>query len=429
MSADKTAGVITGILLAIMGAAPSGWAQPCPEMPTTPWSTATELRDDNACLVSDAHTPGELLILTGAFDPAAQFSVTFADPGLTAAAVEVPAVRTSPTTLTTVVPPLLPPIVSEGGDVRVEVRSGGVTQDFTVRLRSLPAIASAQPAGTITLGYLRGALRQVEQRQGTNAALSSLIPALGTLLEGLQPLLNDPSATFWLGTLRGVPMPIQAADLGATDQWILTLLHAQGRLAAPPMPSTGADAAPLEIPCVSQAGAAHDLEQAILDPHTAPEEALWGRYFSPGASPPASCADAVVQYAIGYLGFAETLMGADLLAGAGPLGAVLVETGSVLWLETVAEAGVVTGLLDLAVSVRTLVEAPVAHTFVTDSSGPLHYTALLNRQLLDSLLAASAEPSTLSTANPSPLASDPSVSLEPYKSYKSAISGSTRKSA
>jgi hypothetical protein len=163
---------------------------------------------------------------------------------------------------------------------------------------------------------------------------------------------------------------------------------------------------------VSQASAAHDLEQAILDPRTAPEEALWDRYFSPGASPPVSCADAVVQYAIGYLGFAEALMGADLLAGAGPLGAVLVETGSVLWLETVAEAGVVTSLPELAVSIRTLVEAPVAYTFVADSSGSVHYLALLNRQLLDSLLAASAEPSTLSTANPSRLASGPSVSLE-----------------
>jgi hypothetical protein len=207
------------------------------------------------------------------------------------------------------------------------------------------------------------------------------------------------------------------------DRLILALLRAQGRFAtmrASGTASPASEADLIEDLCVPQAVLALELDQALQDPISSPDDTLWDLYFSPPAPATALCSDVVVQYAVGYLGFTDALMVAGNLAGAGPLGAVLFGTGSALWFETLAEAVVLPSLPDLVASAQTLVDAPVSHEFITGSGGLLHEIALHNRQLIDSILGFSRSGSggplpQIALHNQQLIDSNPGSSLQPQK--------------
>jgi len=219
---------------------------------------------------------------------AADLTVRFTDGRYT---VEMPILEVAGNSATVVVPPYLQPTtgVLSPGQVDVAlVRAGEAFAATVARLEILDVLASSLPAGSVTLGYLRGALREaiaqqdairgtIFDTQANNDALAAAENRLDWLTGQIQNVINHPTQTFNLGTIGAKNVTINAAALGQMDRLLETMLSGEAVLGTSPV------ASPLAGPPLAGSGtrvlAAGELAELLAGEHQ-PSDANWDAYHS-----------------------------------------------------------------------------------------------------------------------------------------------------
>jgi hypothetical protein len=242
--------------------------------------------------------PASLLTISGSgFDPASQLSVRFSDEkGFTA---EVPLTDADVSSATVPVPPFINQATGNFGaglvNVQLVQRTGStVFASNTLsgfEIKDLPV--STLPAGSIILGYLKGALNEAIQQQqaikGTpldtirlNAALADQIMSLNTLIGQIEAVVNGSIESFALGTIDGNSIVIRSGDLLNADRLVFAVLIEQASFESLSARNSPLQAFPpamlAEGLAVPQAQEAQNLANAIQSGDN-PVDQLWGVYF------------------------------------------------------------------------------------------------------------------------------------------------------
>ncbi len=201
----------------------------------------SELNIDS--LSTNSAMPMALLTITGSgFDNGTNLYVRFSDSATYT--VDVPAIDVISNSLKAGVPPYINTTNGKfaPGKVNVQVikksgkdiRASNIITDFLIADLPYPAL----PAGTTTIGFLKGAIDRARELQteikGTeldtpemNAALSDFIFKADPFLVKLQDVVRDPSARVSLGSINGTEIKVGSEDLLNVDRMILGMLHAQ----------------------------------------------------------------------------------------------------------------------------------------------------------------------------------------------------------
>jgi len=158
--------------------------------------------------------------------------------------VDVPVASSTADTATLVVPPYVDPTTGQitTGTVQVELVQGGrVVGAAAAPLEILDLLDSSLPTGTITLGYLRGALEEARAQQDAirwtildtadnNATLSALANRLDWLVSQVQDIVNTPSQTANFGTVDAKDIILDSAAVAQMDQLLRTIISGEAAL-------------------------------------------------------------------------------------------------------------------------------------------------------------------------------------------------------
>jgi hypothetical protein len=187
--------------------------------------------------------PFNLLTISGsAFDQDAVASVQFFNS--TGYAVDVPPVALSSTSITVSVPPFINQTTGAFDTATVSVKVTITTGIGTfisnslsgLQIQSLPIPATS--GGKVALKFLMGVKDEVVNLQmriqgsvfdtpQINAALSSRLSNLGTLIPLVNAVVQDPTQSFTLGSVSGNTLIVGSASLSNLDRLILGMLKAQ----------------------------------------------------------------------------------------------------------------------------------------------------------------------------------------------------------
>jgi len=299
-------------------------------------------------LSTTSASPGSLLKITGSgFDPNAELIIRFFDGE--DFIVDMLVIEAITTAVTSSVPPFFNLTTGEFAtgtvDVQVVQKSGATTRTSNVitgfQIQVPPT--SPLPLGTLTLGYLRGALFEANQQSiaiiGTrldtpevNSALAGQISSLNFLISAFESVVNNPGTSVTIGTIDGIPNTIDSVELLNSDRLILALLTVQASFVS----ANGTTSLlPSSSVTLGQTGSVPPQAQSaeeILD--SIENEMLletdWDEYHSSvrNASGPMDI-PILAEYSLIPLGLSAGILGGVILAGvpAGAAGVILIGGG------------------------------------------------------------------------------------------------------
>jgi hypothetical protein len=208
-------------------------------------------------------SPSQLLTITGTgFDTAGDMRVVFKDANNRT--VVVPAMNVTATTLRVTVPPVIDTAgVPASGALNVNVRkiSGGTTTNSNtingLQVSNLPTTPLA--AGSVLKAILSStrsqslALKNEPVASAVKTQLTKAFEDNGQLLAKIQTVIDNPAATFTLGSAGGQTITIGAADLAMLDRLALSMIQA---LATQPAASPSLVGALVDNECMEAEAAA-----------------------------------------------------------------------------------------------------------------------------------------------------------------------------
>jgi hypothetical protein len=189
--------------------------------------------------------PTSPLTLTGTgFGATNTLSVRFSDSS--GYQIDVQVLESNSTSAVVCVPPYFASGTYGPGTVSVQViqsdgsvEDNGVTESNSVagfQIQDLPA--SAEPPGSVTLGLLNEELACYDSilsgirntpMDTLNAAISANIANLETVVSQIQWVVQNPGATFSLGSIRGSALTVGSSELLQSDRLILCLFATVNR--------------------------------------------------------------------------------------------------------------------------------------------------------------------------------------------------------
>lgn len=191
-------------------------------------------------------TASQLITIAGnGFDPSANMRVIFTDANNRA--VLVPAMNVTTTTLRVTVPPVVNGSGAlSSGTVGVKVRkiAGTTTDTNTINLAVASPPTTGLPAGSVLKALLSGArsqslaLKNEPVAAAVKTQLDKSFTNNGLLLAKIQSVIDNPAATFSLGSADGKAITVDATNLAALDRVLLSMLQSMGSQPAATEPNT-----------------------------------------------------------------------------------------------------------------------------------------------------------------------------------------------